>query len=146
MVQRRKALIFSVMGTVLREDRAYLPGVEYFAHDARKYGWVLLAVHQVPGELERRQQEVSRRLKQDLGVAYTGLCGHTADVRCLCHRPQPFLVQKVMAWARIEPENCVFIGSRPEDIYMAKAAEIKRVHFAIPNTAGFADIVRKVLK
>lgn len=140
----RKAVIFTVNHTI--DDNlhpGYLPGVEKALAALSADGWLRIAIHHDPGQADVTLAYISKMLKRQLELSYVTVCGHKRGDRCLCGKPSPFLVQKAMAAMRVEPEDCVFVGSSYDDVSMGRAAGIARVHFVIPDTSGFKDIAEK---
>lgn len=142
----RKAVIFTVKHTIDDEKTpGYLPGVENVLAELRAQGWLTGAIHQAPGTPDDVLSYIAKMLRRQLTIDYVATCGHARNVNCLCGKPRPYLVNKVMAFLKVEPEDCVFVGASYEDVSMGRAAGVRRVYFVIPDTSGFSDVLRKEL-
>ncbi len=140
----RKAVVFTVNHTI--DDNLhpkYLPGVEEALKALRQRGWLTIAIHHDPGQTEGTLMYIAKMLKRDLFLDYVVLCGHKRDEKCLCGKPAPYLIAKALSAMRVEPKDCVFVGSSYEDVSMGRAAGIERTHFVVPDTSGFSDILKK---
>lgn len=140
----RRAVVFTVNHTI--DDNlhpGYLPGVSVALERLRDRGWETVAIHHDPGQTEETMHYIAKTLKRQLPISFVALCGHKKEDRCLCGKPSSYLVLKAMTATQVEPENCVFVGSSYDDVSMARAAGIPKVHFVVPDTSGFHDILMK---
>jgi len=142
----RRAVFFTVKSTIDDgEHPGYLPGVAAAMDALCGADLLRIAIHHHPGMEEAIQHYVAKMLKRELGISYSGTCGHWPHEKCICAKPSPMLILGAAKAMNVDLANSFFVGASYDDVSMARAAGIGSVSFVVPNTGGFSDVVRSVI-
>lgn len=97
--------------------------------------WLGVASNQDRVGYGHLEAHMARKLLEDLIEAATGgvegarveLCPHTIEDDCLCRKPRPGMLQRLLEHFRVGPHEAIFVGDAPTD---RAAAEAVGMHFA----------------
>lgn len=84
---------------------------------------------------------------RDNGIHITDInfCPHHPEIEnCLCRKPQPLMIEKLLARYKIDPEYSYFIGDSESDMKAASKAGIKGIH--IPSNQNMRPFIEQLLK
>lgn len=79
-------------------------------------------------------EHTARRLLEDLALAATGtvppapaiqLCPHRLEVRCECRKPAPGMLERILAYYRVDPGRTLFVGNCDTDRAAARGARVR---------------------
>lgn len=71
-------------------------------------------------------------------------CPHHPEIEnCLCRKPQPLMIEKLLAKYKIDPEYSYFIGDSESDMKAASKAGIKGIH--IPPNQNMRPFIEQLL-
>jgi len=121
------------------EDLVLNPGVEEALKILQDKGYLLIVISNQGGvgKGEYTREQVDRfhsKLESILATAGVKLTEiyycphHESTSKCLCRKPQPFMVEKAAARYNIDLNASYLIGDSPRDIEAATAAGVKGIH------------------
>ncbi|MDX9882372.1 MAG: HAD family hydrolase [Prolixibacteraceae bacterium] len=87
-------------------------------------------------------EKVHRKMKEilaDNGVVITeiAVCPHHDKIeKCLCRKPQPLMIEKLIAKHRIDAARSYFIGDSESDMLAAERAGVKGIRIVSNQNVG----------
>ena len=120
------------------EDLVLNPGVVEALKTLQEKGYLLIVVSNQGGvgrgEYTRKQVDAFHCRMEDIlatgGIKLTEIyyCPHHESTsKCLCRKPQPFMIEKAAARYNIDLNASYLIGDSPRDIEAANAAGVKGI-------------------
>ena len=73
------------------------------------------------------------------------VCPHHESVgKCMCRKPSPLMIEKLIAQYKIDPKQSFFIGDSNTDILAANAAGVEGIK--IPSNKTMHPFIKEILK
>ena len=89
------------------------------------------------GQYTMQEVDAIHRLMRDflnsyqIGITDIAVCPHHPEVgKCLCRKPSPLMIEKLMAKYRVDPAQSFFIGDSDSDMQAALAAGVRGIQIS----------------
>ena len=136
-----KKAIFTTL-TSIQIGTDYLPGVREAMELLWYSNFTPFVVTHMPWATEAEYYAAAKKLKTDIGVRQLIACLHKPEENCVCAPPAFYLIHRAIEVHRLDPEDTYAIADSAQNVSMFQAAYIRHVHFMVPHTSGFFDLVR----